>query len=252
MFGLDDWIAGLGDGSVAVALLLALLLGLRHATDPDHLTAVSTLMMAGPRGGRRAARLGLSWGLGHALTLLALGVPVVLFNDQLPESVQRAAELAIGVVIVVLAARLLVRWRSGYFHLHEHSHGDRRHAHPHRHRRGKEHPLEHDHRHPEPLGRTPLASFGIGLLHGVGGSAGASVLLVTAVPGEAASAVALGVLAVGTALSMALLSWAFARTLASRMLRRRLRVAVPALGASGVLFGCWYALGALGTVPYVF
>jgi high-affinity nickel permease len=105
VFGLDDWIAGLGDGSVAVALLLALLLGLRHATDPDHLTAVSTLMMADPFEGRRAARLGLSWGAGHAITLLALGVPAVLFDDELPASVQQAAELAIGVLIVALAVR---------------------------------------------------------------------------------------------------------------------------------------------------
>jgi ABC-type nickel/cobalt efflux system permease component RcnA len=252
MLGLDDWIAGLGDGSVAVALLLALLLGLRHATDPDHVTAVSTLMMAGPHEGRRAARLGLSWGTGHAITLLALGVPAVLFEDQLPASVQQAAELAIGVLIVALAVRLLVRWRRGYFHVHEHSHGELRHAHPHPHRRGEEHPLRHDHAHREPLGRTPAASFGIGLVHGVGGSAGASILLVTAVPGEAASVVALAVLAVGTALSMALLSLGFGRALASRPLRRRLRVAVPAFGAGGVLFGSWYALGALGTVPYVF
>ena len=86
----------------------------------------------------------------------------------------------------------------------------------------------------------------------MGGSAGASILLVTAVPAEAASVVALAGLAAGTALSMALLSRGFGRMLASRPLRRRLRLAVPAFRAAGVLFGAWYALGALGTVPYVF
>jgi cytochrome c biogenesis protein CcdA len=252
VFGLDDWIAGLGDGSVAVALLLAFLLGLRHATDPDHLTAVSTLVMGDERGGRRAASLGLSWGVGHALTLVALGIPVVLFDDELPSGVQQAAEVAIGIVIVALAVRLLVRWRRGYFHLHEHSHGDLRHAHPHPHRRHEPHPIEHEHVHPEPLGRTPLAAFGIGLVHGVGGSAGASILLVSAVPGETAGAVALAVLAIGTAVSMALLSWGLGRALSSRPLRRRLGFAVPALGGASGLFGVWYALGALGTVPYVF
>jgi ABC-type nickel/cobalt efflux system permease component RcnA len=252
VFGLDEWLAGLGGGSVAVALLLALLLGLRHATDPDHLTAVSTLVMSGEQGGRRAALLGLSWGTGHALTLLALGIPVVLFDEHLPEAVQKGAELAIAGIIVALAARLLLRWRRGYFHVHEHSHGGRTHVHPHPHRRGRAHPDLHEHEHREPLGRTPLAAFGIGLLHGVGGSAGASILLVGAVPGEAASAVALGVLALGTALSMGALSWGFGRVLASRPLRERLRVAVPVFGASGVLFGVWYGLGALGTVPYAF
>jgi cytochrome c biogenesis protein CcdA len=203
-------------------------------------------------GGRRAAALGLFWGAGHAFTLIALGLPVVLFEDRLPESVQRAAELAVGVVIAALAARLLLRWRSGYFHAHEHSHGELRHAHPHPHPRGERHPADHDHPHPEPLGRTPLAALGIGLVHGVGGSAGASIILVSAVPGEAASAAAVAVLAAGTALSMALLSWGFGRALASRPLRRRLRATVPAFGAAGLLFGTWYALGALGTVPYAF
>jgi cytochrome c biogenesis protein CcdA len=252
MFGLDEWIATLGTGGVLVALLVALLLGLRHATDPDHLTAVSTLVMSDEQGGRRAAALGLWWGLGHAVTLLALGIPVVLFDDRLPQSVQQAAELAIGLVIVGLAVRLLVRWRRGYFHLHEHRHGELRHAHPHRHPRGGEHSVEHQHPHREPLGRTPLAAFGIGAVHGMGGSAGAGILIVSAVPGETASAVALAVFAAGTALSMALLSWAFGHALASQPLRHTLRRAVPAFGTAGVLFGAWYALGALGTVPYVF
>jgi ABC-type nickel/cobalt efflux system permease component RcnA len=252
VLGLDEWLAGLGDGSVAVALLLALLLGLRHATDPDHLTAVSTLVMSDERGGRRAALLGASWGLGHALTLLALGVPVVLFDDHLPEWARQGAELAVAAVIVALAARLLLRWRRGYFHAHPHRHGPLVHAHPHAHARGAHHPVAHQHEHPEPLGRTAPAAFGIGLVHGVGGSAGAAILLVSAVPGEAAGAVALAVLAFGSAVAMATVSWGLGRVLASMPLRRRLGVAVPAFGIGGVLFGLWYGLAALGTVPYVF
>ena len=71
MFGVDDWIAGLArDGGLALVLLVALLLGLRHASDPDHLAAVSTLIASDPEDGtRRAGRLGLAWGAGHALTL---------------------------------------------------------------------------------------------------------------------------------------------------------------------------------------
>ncbi|HKG17758.1 MAG TPA: hypothetical protein VKA96_08730, partial [Solirubrobacteraceae bacterium] len=71
MAGLDERIATLGAGhGLLVVVAVAILLGLRHATDPDHLTAVSTLIASDhERGSRRAGRLGLSWGLGHATTL---------------------------------------------------------------------------------------------------------------------------------------------------------------------------------------
>ena len=125
MFGLDDWLAQLAHGeSLVVVLAVALLLGLRHASDPDHLAAVSTLIASDPRDGReRAGRLGLAWGLGHALTLGLFGVPVVLFGTDLPETAQRAAEAAVGLMIMFLAMRLLVRWHSGRFHAHAHRHG---------------------------------------------------------------------------------------------------------------------------------
>src|SRR3989440_12786021 len=110
MLGLDDLIARLGNSGL-MAFVVALLLGLRHATDPDHLTAVSTLFLADSRNGpRRATVLGLAWGLGHASTLFAFGLPVVLFRRYLPDPVQRAAEAAIGLVIAALAIRLLIRW----------------------------------------------------------------------------------------------------------------------------------------------
>src|SRR3954452_15104777 len=117
MLGLDDRIADLAQGGgVALVLLVALLLGLRHASDPDHLAAVSTLIASDPDDGtRRAGRLGLSWGLGHATTLALFGVPIVLFQSYLPDTVGRAAEALVGLMIMLLAARLLVRWRRGHF-----------------------------------------------------------------------------------------------------------------------------------------
>jgi cytochrome c biogenesis protein CcdA len=227
---------------MGLALLTALLLGLRHATDPDHLTAVSTLTASNRgMGGRRAAALGLWWGTGHAVTLVALGLPVVLAGSFLPEGVQRGAEAGIGLVIAGLAVRLLVRWRRGYFHVHQHRHGDLVHAHPHVH----EGTHMHEHAHPEALGRTPLAAFGIGLLHGAGGSAGASILLVASVPGRMASAIALVVFACGTALSMGIASAAFGSLVASRAVARRMSAVAPAFGVIGLLFGAWYALTAL-------
>jgi high-affinity nickel permease len=241
MFGLDDRIAELAGGSWVLAVAVALLLGLRHATDPDHLTAVSILVADDEDAGtRRARRLGLSWGLGHATTLVAFGLPVVLFGAYLPEALQHAAELAVGIVIGALAVRLLVRWHRGYYHVHRHRHGDLEHAHPHVH----EH-AGHDHRH-HALGRTPRAAFGIGLLHGTGGSAGVSLLIVGSVAGQpGVAALCLLVLAGGAALSMALLSAAFGYALAKGSLFRRVAAATPVLGVGGLLFGLWYALAAL-------
>jgi ABC-type nickel/cobalt efflux system permease component RcnA len=255
MFGLDDAIARLSGGGVLVALAVALLLGLRHATDPDHLTAVSTLVMSeDTRGARKAAKLGASWGLGHALTLFLLGLPVVVLGGRLPDWVQSGLELAVAAVIVALAARLLLRWRRGYFHVHPHQHGELRHAHPHVHETAppEPHPHVHEHSHAPQLGRTPLAAFGIGLIHGAGGSAGVGVLVVAAAPGAAAAAAALAVLAAGTAVSMTAVTALFGGALARGPLPRKFELAAPVLGAFSLAFGLWYGLAALSAVPYVF
>src|SRR5918911_2863279 len=105
MFGLDERIASFSDGTTLVVVLcVAMILGLRHASDPDHLAAVSTLVASGrERAARGAARLGLAWGLGHATSLFLFGLPVVLYSAYLPETLQRAAETTVGLVIVALA-----------------------------------------------------------------------------------------------------------------------------------------------------
>jgi ABC-type nickel/cobalt efflux system permease component RcnA len=254
VFGLDESIAQLGDGgTVVIALLVALLLGLRHATDPDHLTAVSSLILTRARGGSRtAAALGLAWGAGHAITLTALGLPFVLWGDALPAGVERAAEVAIGVLIVALAVRLLIRWRRGYFHVHPHRHGDVVHAHPHAHEHAHHRAGAHQHSHAEALGRSPLAALGIGLVHGIGGSAGAGILLVGTIADTTTAALALGIFALATAVAMAAATLAFGHVLSRGPVAIRLEPAVPVLGVFGMLFGVWYALGSLEAVPYVF
>jgi ABC-type nickel/cobalt efflux system permease component RcnA len=253
MLGLDDRIADLGSGNgVLVALVVALLLGLRHATDPDHLTAVSTLVASeDDHGPRRAGLLGTAWGAGHACALFVLGLPIVLFGSYLPDWLQQALEIAVGVVIVALGVRLLIRWRRGYFHVHVHRHaGGVVHAHPHVHE--GPHEPRHEHRHADALGRSPRTAFGIGLVHGAGGSAGVGVLLVAAVPGQAASLAALAVLALGTALSMTIVSASFGYALSRGPLLRRFERAAPVFGAGSVAFGVWYVLAAFAAVPYAF
>jgi len=240
MFGLDDYVTSFSDGTTLVlVIVVAILLGLRHATDPDHLAAVTTLLASTERRARDAAKLGLAWGAGHALTLFALGVPIVLYRAYLPETVQRAAETAIGFLIAGLAVWLLVRWRRGAFHAHPHDHGDRSHAHLHSHSTS---PHEHA------RGRTPLGAFAVGLLHGIGGSAGVGILLVSTIDRTALAIGALGILAAFTAVSMTLLTTGFGLTLGRRSLGRL----APALGVASLAFGLWYALGAQNLLPYYF
>jgi|1186.fasta_scaffold233719_2 ABC-type nickel/cobalt efflux system permease component RcnA len=240
MSSVDGFVSGHAAGHGAlVVLLLAFALGLRHASDPDHLVAVSTLV-ADTRGraARAAARLGAAWGLGHAATLLAFGLPVLLLRSFLPHVVEQSAEALIGVIIVVLAARLLLRWRRGAYHVHVHAHEGRTHAHVHSHAREAGH--VHDH-----AVRTPAKAFAIGLVHGTAGSAGVAVLLIAAIPSTALACAALVVLVLGCALSMALMSAAVGGALNAATARRRLVRAIPVLGSLALAFGAWYVVAAL-------
>lgn len=251
MFGLDEWLGGMG-GSGAMAFFVAALLGLRHATDPDHLTAVTTLVLSDSRdGARRASALGLAWGLGHATTLLAFGLPVLLFTQSLPPALLKGAEVAIGIVIILLAVRLLFRWVRAQFHSHPHSHGALQHAHPHIHEGEHAGQLmtRHTHSHAEGLGRSPLAAFGIGMVHGLGGSAGVGILVVGAASSQLRGIVALTLFAAGTAMSMAVVSATFGYALARGPVARRVSSLVPLLALASLAFGAWYALEAVRGAP---
>jgi ABC-type nickel/cobalt efflux system permease component RcnA len=224
--------------NLLIPLLLALALGLRHALDPDHLMAVSTLVAGSEEDGTRSAgRLGTIWGAGHALAIVVLGLPVVLVHAILPALVQRTAETAIGVIIVLLAARLLLRWRRGAFHVHVHEHGGERHAHVHTHREARGHRHEH-------APRTPLQAFLIGVTHGVGGSAAVGLLVLASIPGRVWATAALLIFATGTAISMGALSASFGWLLSRGPLQQRFRLAAVPLGFVGLAFGGLYALAA--------
>ena len=249
MAALDGWLEGFmhGPASLGVILLISALLGLRHASDPDHLAAVTTLIASEEDLDkvRKAGFMGLLWGAGHGTTLVLIGLPLVLFNRYLPEVVQQAAEALIGTISILLAVRLLLRWRRGLFHVHHHSHGGEPHRHVHSHARQEAH--EHAHKR-----RTPLGAYGVGLVHGIGGSGGLTLLLLSTISDKAQAAGALLLFAVGTAVSMALLSTAFGLAIAGGPLGRNFERVAPVLGVLGVAFGAWYALGALGMVVYPF
>jgi cytochrome c biogenesis protein CcdA len=249
---IDGWLEGFlhGPSEVGVILLISLLLGLRHASDPDHLAAITTLIAseAEHKRARKVGSMGLLWGLGHGTTLVVLGLPLVLFNRYLPEPVQQAAEVAVGAIIVFLAVRLLLRWRRGLYHVHTHNHhGVASHRHVHSH----VHDESHEHAHPIPR-RTPFSAYGIGLVHGIGGSGGLTLLLLSTISNQAEAAAALLIFAAGTAVSMALLSTALGLVIAGDPIGRNFERVAPILGILSMAFGAWYALGALGLVLYPF
>lgn len=250
MATIDGWLEGLLHGPTAlwVILLVSLALGLRHASDPDHLAAVTTLIASEKdgRGTRKAGSMGLSWGIGHGTSLVLIGLPLVLLGRYLPGPVQQAAEALIGMIIILLAARLLVRWRRGHFHAHTHSHdGEPVHRHVHSH----ESDSSHEHAHHVAI-HTPLSSYGIGLVHGIGGSGGLTLLLLSTIPNPVQATGALVIFAGGTAVSMALLSTAFGLAIARGPIARNFERFTPALGTFSLAFGTWYMLGALGVVAY--
>ncbi len=237
-----------GPASIWLILLVSLALGLRHATDPDHLAAVTTLVASeGQDQVRKASFMGLLWGMGHGTTLVLIGLPLVLVGRYLPEVTLQAAEVAIGLIIMLLAARLLIRWRRGLFHAHTHVHGGEPHRHVHSH--ATDHSHEHTHR---IRNRTPLSSYGVGLVHGIGGTGGLTLLLLSTISDKMEATAALLLFAAGTALSMTLLSTLFGVAIAGGPIGGNFARLAPVLGVLSMAFGAWYALGALGVVMYPF
>jgi high-affinity nickel permease len=216
------------------SLGIALALGLRHASDPDHIVAVTSLIAADGGDTRAATRLGAWWGAGHSAMLIVIGLPLVLFKSELPAWLETGAEKAVGIVILALAARVIVKWLRGDFrtaaHEHAHDHERRRHL-----RRGDG---EHAHRHV----RTPQQAFGIGVLHGLAGTGAVVLLLVAALPTQLEATVALAVFAPMSILSMALFTSLFAWVLTRPIVEPVYRtVLIPALGLFALSFGASYA-----------
>jgi hypothetical protein len=230
---IDAWLTALFDGApLILALIVAFLLGLRHASDPDHLVAVTSLVAADDGDTRRAARIGAWWGIGHGGTLLAIGLPLILLKSELPGWFEMGAERAVGLVILLLAVRVLVKWLRGDYR-----------AGPHPARDGDHHHLrragasQHAHVHV----RTPAQSLAIGTLHGLAGTGAVVVLLIAALPTQLEAAAALAVFAPMSVVSMALCTGAFAWVLTRPVLEPVYRgVLIPAFGIFGVLFGVAY------------
>ncbi|MGZ5311251.1 MAG: HoxN/HupN/NixA family nickel/cobalt transporter [Solirubrobacterales bacterium] len=227
----DESLTHLFEGApLLVALGIALVLGLRHASDPDHLVAVTSLVAADDCGHRDAARLGTWWGLGHAAMLLLIGLPLIFLKSELPAWLESGAEKAVGVVILALAARVIWKWIRGDYRSDRHRHGPEAHRHLHR-------PEPHRHRRV----RTPAQAFGIGVLHGLAGTGAVVVLLIAAMPTQLEAGAALAVFAPMSVVSMAACTAAWSWLLTRKPVEPVYRtVLIPALGLFGLMFGLWY------------
>jgi ABC-type nickel/cobalt efflux system permease component RcnA len=181
---------------------LGLLLGFRHAFEPDHLAAVSTLAT---RQGRLldACRLGLAWAVGHTASVGVVVAAIMILGLRLPARLWPAADLLVALLLIVLGGSVLLRYARGRWHLHVHAHDGDPHLHLHSHARG----AAHAHAHPRGDARRAL---GFGLLHGLAGSAAILVLLVAAAPTRPAQLAYFLAFAAGTMLGMLLVSFSLA------------------------------------------
>ncbi|HVS15992.1 MAG TPA: urease accessory protein [Thermoanaerobaculia bacterium] len=228
-------------------LVLGFLIGMRHALDADHLAAVAS-MATRHRGMRSAAWRGAIWGLGHTLTLFLIGGVCLLLNTEMPATLVRAADLAVGAMLVFLGAEVFWRMRRQGVHLHAHSHQDGVvHIHAHAHPPQTEHGADdaHQHRHRD---RFPRRALIVGLVHGMAGSAALLLVTLGATGSTGLGLAYIAVFGVGSILGMAALSGMLAIPLhVSTGLVQRLHVGLQtAIGGFTVGLGLWMLAQAAG------
>lgn len=243
-------------------MALGFFLGMRHAADPDHVIAVTTIVSR-QRNVLQAAFIGFLWGLGHTITIFVVGSAIIVFGLVIPPRIGLTMELSVGLMLILLGILNLsgiMRWITETFtpsfgqHTHPHGHGDYIHAHPHSHALGR-------HGHSEdaaPVGwmdRTfggmgiyqlvrPLA---VGVVHGLAGSAAIALLVLTTIRVPVWAVLYLLVFGVGTVAGMMLITAAIAVpfTFAESRFARLHRGLGLASGVVSLVFGLFivYRMG---------
>jgi hypothetical protein len=239
--------------AVPSALLLGFALGLQHATDPDHVVAVATIVTR-ERRFLAGAWVGLFWGIGHTVTLAAAGVVVIVLNLSVPVPVATGLELLVAMMLVTLGIMRLREAARGILavapdrreadHVHDVARSPRAagviHAH---------HGAAHVHPSARLLaawrngaGGVGTRALLVGAIHGMAGTAAVGLLVLTTVQSAGAAAVSLMVFGIGTIAGMTALTGAMAYPVARLTHLRFLREAMAAAsGVAAIVFGCWYA-----------
>ncbi len=227
---------------------LGFFLGMRHATDPDHVIAVSTIVTR-HRSMSTASLIGALWGVGHTLTILVVGGGIILFGWVIPARLGLSFEFAVGVLLILLGVlnlrgitQLLRDLKQhNHLHSHPHSHGDYIHDHPHGHT-PEHHPHAPD-QHPLGWVDRQFARLGlyqairplmIGVVHGLAGSAAVALLVLATIRDPWWGMLYLLIFGLGTVVGMMLVTAAVALPMThSRLQARRLNAALRL--ASGVI-----------------
>jgi high-affinity nickel permease len=243
-------------------LAVGFFLGMRHATDPDHVIAVTTIV-SNQRNIVRSALIGAFWGVGHTVTIFVVGAGIILFNLVIPVRLGLSMELSVAVMLIILGvanvagflrsmpvSSIPARDKAGVVHSHSHSHGDYIHSHPHSHL-PEFHPHSPDH---TPLtwldhafGRSGLYQylrpFVIGVVHGLAGSAAVALLVLTTIRNVHWAIAYLLIFGVGTIAGMMLItmSLASAFTIAGRGRQKFSRRLAFASGLLSLGFGLFVA-----------
>jgi high-affinity nickel permease len=195
------------------ALLLGLGLGIRHATDADHVVVVSTLLQREP-GARRAAQIAAWWGAGHSASFLGLGVLILLFGVRLPASAERGAELLVALMLLGFGLWHLWSARRGVAPVPTSS---------------------------APFSATRTRSVLVGVVHGLAGSAGIALLASATLSSRSLALAYLLLFGAGTVLGMVLLtlllSWPLSWT--QRQEGRAAQVAVLGAALLSLGLGAW-------------
>lgn len=218
-------------------LIMGLLLGMKHATEADHLAAVATLVTR-DKGFGQAMKHGIAWGIGHALTLSLFAGAFLAFGSRIPEAAARWLELIVGIMLIALGMDVLIRLARQRVHFHVHAHDNGiRHVHAHSHAGEGKHTLSaHRHAHGP---RLPLRAVTVGMVHGMAGSAALVLLSLEAVQSPVTGLLYIVLFGVGSIAGMAVLSVAIAvplRLSATRLtwMHRGLTMSV---GGASCLFG---------------
>jgi ABC-type nickel/cobalt efflux system permease component RcnA len=244
--------------SLLAVCVLGFFLGMRHATDPDHVIAVTTIVSR-HRTAAGAAMIGVLWGVGHTLTIVVVGVGIILLGWVIPPRVGLSLELSVGVMLIVLGIMNLTgvlqritesvsppAGPPGTVHAHPHPHGDYVHTHVHGHE-PEAHPHDPDQtplaRLDRRLGRLGLYQTArpliVGVVHGLAGSAAVALLVLATIGNSVWSILYLLLFGVGTIVGMMLVTAGIAWPVAYAGARfprlpHRLRVAS---GVISLLFG---------------
>lgn len=156
-------------------LAIGFVLGLQHATEADHLAAVSTIVSE-KKSLFTASLVGGLWGVGHTLSLFAVGLLVILLKFQISESLEAWLEASVGAMLVILGINALGKlFKASRIHVHSHEHDGHEHIHIHTHKSEMEEASHH---------RLSPRSLLIGMVHGLAGSAALMLLVVPTIKSQ--------------------------------------------------------------------